>query len=125
MSVAGDAADNRSDGALLEDGLALDGCRQQEGQAPMKRPIIIATLFLATTAALPASAHAPTGRSFYMHQGYSSNAAAAYAADPRNAYAAVPFRQPAAANPWGHCVSGGLPGDFLSAYPNWDVCPGN
>ena len=91
----------------------------------MKLPIIIATMLLAVTAALPASAHAPTGRSFYMHQGYASGAVAAYAAAPRNAYAAVPFQQGAAVNPWGHCVSGGLPGDSLSAYPSWDVCPGN
>jgi hypothetical protein len=59
-----------------------------------------------------------------MNQGY-ANGGAAFAAVPRDAYAAVPFQRRAAANPWGHCVSGSLPGDSLSAYPSWDVCPGS
>jgi hypothetical protein len=98
----------------------------------MKLPIAIAALFLAATTALPAAAAAPTGRSFYQHQGrslsthhdqgpYRSDAARnAYAAAP--GYAAAPrgARQPAA-NGWGHCVSG-LASEGYSAYPSWDVC---
>ena len=37
----------------------------------MKLPIALAALFLAATAALPASARTPTGHSFYMHGGVS------------------------------------------------------
>jgi hypothetical protein len=124
MSDTGDAVDNRGSGVHAKR-TTQHGCLLHEGQAAMKLPIVVATMLLATTAALPASAHAPTGRSFYMHQGYASGAAAAYAAAPRHANAAVPFQERAATNPWGHCVSGSLPSDSLSAYPSWDVCPGN
>jgi hypothetical protein len=95
----------------------------------MKLAIAMAALFLAATTALPAAAAAPTGHSFYQHQGRSLSlrhsqspyrtGADAYAAAP--GYAAAPrVRQPVA-NGWGHCVSG-LASETYSAYPSWDVC---
>ena len=90
----------------------------------MKLSIAIAALFLAATTALPASAAAPTGRSFYDHGGYSLGlhrdqgpyraGAGAYAAAPRIARHTAPNG--------GHCVSG-VAGETSSAYPNWDMCP--
>ena len=98
----------------------------------MKLPIAIAALFLAATTALPASAAAPTGRSFYDHggrtlnlhrdQGPYSGAYGAYAAQPRGAYAAGPRVARPAANGWGHCVGrSGTASEIYSAYPSWDL----
>jgi hypothetical protein len=92
----------------------------------MKLSIAIAALFLAATTALPASAAAPTGRSFYQHEGrsfglhhdqgpYARRAGA-------DAYAAAPVMRRQARTNWGHCASG-VPSESYSAYPSWDVCP--
>jgi hypothetical protein len=97
----------------------------------MKLPIAIAALFLAATAALPASARTPTGHSFYMHGGVSQRTHDGWAARAQawpayrggyNAYAAAPgARRPAANGGWGHCVSGSN-SELMSAYPSWDRC---
>ena len=94
----------------------------------MKLPIALAALFLAVTAALPASARTPTGHSFYMHGGVSQRTHDGWAARAQawpeyrggyNAYAAAPgARRPAG---WGHCVSGSN-SELMSAYPSWDRC---
>lgn len=91
----------------------------------MKLPIAIAALFLAATAALPASAAAPTGHSFYMHEGRSLNLR--HGLSPYrtgyDAYAAArPIQRAPAVTNWGRCVSG-LHSEASSAYPSWDVCP--
>jgi len=76
----------------------------------MRLSLAIATLFLAATTALPASASAPNGHYFYSHQqGYRTGASPDAAA-----------RHPAV-NGWSHCV-GGLEQGGRSAYPSWDVC---
>lgn len=93
----------------------------------MKLPLTIATLLLVTTTALPAFATAPTGHSFYQHQGYSyrSNAYGLHrhpTVNGYNAYAAEPNARPQVrSNGWGHCVSG-LEEGGRSAFPSWDVC---
>ena len=91
----------------------------------MKLPIAIAALFLAATTALPAAAAAPTGHSFYQHEGRSLNLRHGQSAyrTGYDAYAAAPapaIARPAVTN-WGHCVSG-LASEAASAYPSWDVC---
>ena len=94
----------------------------------MKLPIAMAALFLAATTALPAAAAAPTGHSFYQHEGrtlnthhdqgpYSNRSGA-----PLNVYAAPPRVARPAVTGWGHCVGGGRAGGLYSAYPNWDLC---
>ena len=91
----------------------------------MKLPLAIATLLLVTTTALPAFARAPTGHSFYQHQGYSFQT---HAYGPQhhsvvngyNAFAAAPYVQRQVRSGWGHCVRGEEGG--RSAFPSWDVC---
>jgi hypothetical protein len=100
----------------------------------MKLPIAIAALFLAATTALPASAAAPTGRSFYDHgartwnthhdQGPYSGSFGAYSASPRGAYAAAPRVVRPAAPGWGHCVGRSDASELYSAYPSWELCGG-
>lgn len=95
----------------------------------MKLSIAIAALFLAATTALPASAAAPTGHSFYDHGGYSlglhhdQGPYRAGANTGYGAYAAAPrIARPAAPGWGGHCVSG-VASETSSAYPSWDMCP--
>jgi hypothetical protein len=97
----------------------------------MKLSIAIATLFLAATAALPASARTSTGHSFYAHGGVSLRTHNVGPAEARGwpgyrggyaAYAAAPgMSRPAVSGGWGHCVSGS-DGQLQSAYPSWDGC---
>jgi hypothetical protein len=97
-------------------------------------PVAIATLFLAATAALPASAATPTPLSASLHDAaVTPIEAVQHRQAPRkravrtyrngyNAYAAAPRRSYRAyRTPWGHCVSG-LDRGARSAFPNWDLC---
>jgi len=85
----------------------------------MKLPIAIATLFLATSTALPAFA-APNGHYFYSHpQGY-SHGYNAYAAAPRARSHEGAVRS---ANPGWPCIHRSRQEAGLdSAYPSWEEC---
>ena len=106
----------------------------------MKLPVTIATLFLATSAALPAFATAPlsiplrdaaaapvetvqyrnqqTPRENHRYQAYrNSNGYHAYASTPRSANS--PSHDLTRGWP---CESHSVDSGFYSAYPNWEMC---
>src|SRR5262245_45652065 len=102
--------------------------RNMQRTTSMKLPIALATLFLAATAALPASARTPTGHSFYVHGGVARDThplGPARAWSPYRggygAYAATRGVRPPANRGWGHCISG-PESELSSAYPAWDEC---
>jgi hypothetical protein len=94
----------------------------------MKLPIAIATLFLATSTALPAFA-APNGHYFYSHQQGYRTANSAYAAARRppvangyNAYASHEAASRSANTRW-PCIHRSRQESGLdSAYPDWEEC---
>jgi hypothetical protein len=103
----------------------------------MRLPLAIATLFLATTTALPAFATTPAPISVSLRDAAAAPIEAAQYRQQTtrqrrqtrtyrsgyNAYAAAPRARSGYRNPWGHCV-GGLDRGTSSAFPSWDTCSG-
>lgn len=91
----------------------------------MKLLTATAALFLAATAALPASAAAPTGHSFYQHGGRTvglHHDQGPYWRRTAGVYAAAPM--PGVARPTvngQHCAYG-VASETYSAYPAWALC---
>jgi hypothetical protein len=118
-----------------------DACNTQR-TLPMRLPLAIATLFLATTTALPAFAGTPAPISVslrdaaatpietvqYRTQAERQRQRTTRTYRGRNTYAAAPrvrrsYGDQGYSNPWGNCV-GGLGRGADSAFPSWDTCSG-
>jgi hypothetical protein len=101
----------------------------------MRLPIALATLFVATTVALPAFAAtpAPIGASLRDAAVSQIETIQNRQTTPRqrrqarnyrgyNAYAAEPRARRDYYNPWGNCVRLGPHTPGRGAFPSWDIC---